>query len=216
MLLLVTATDVELTPLAAAGLPEKCVTLLCGVGPVEATLNLSRRLAVVASDIAAVVNFGLAGGYPDHNVDLLDLCLAEREYLGDIGVVLDERIAPLDQKFDPVREFPCDPHLLDRAEALLGQAGFASRRGNFVTVAGCSGTLSRSRYLSAQYGAICENMEGGALARTCQAYGLPFLELRCVSNLVLDRARQVWCVPEATARCGQALHSIAAELIDGR
>ncbi len=216
MLLLVSATDAELGPLKAAGLPENCTTLICGVGPVEATLNLSRHLSIAATEFTAVINFGLAGGYPDSGLELLDLCLAEREYLGDLGVILNDRILPLDPKFAPAQEFPCDPNLLDRAENLLARAGLAPRRGNFVTVAGSSGTLSRSRYLSTHYRAICENMEGGALARTCQAFGLPFLELRCISNLVLDRDRQVWQASEAAVRCGRALLAIAEGLINDR
>jgi len=216
MLLLVTATDAELGPIAATGLPEDCVTLVCGVGPVEATLNLGRHLADAAPEYTAVINFGLAGGYPDKGLDLLDLCLAEREYLGDLGVVLNDRILPLDPEFVPPQEFPCDSNLLDRAENLLARADLPPRRGNFVTVAGCSGTLMRSRYLSEHYRAICENMEGAALARTCQAYCLPFLELRCISNLVLDRDQQEWRATEAAARCGRALLTIAGGLVDGR
>jgi futalosine hydrolase len=216
MLLLVTATDAELGPLAAAGLPEDCVTLLCGVGPVEATLNLSRHLAFAAREFKAVINFGLAGGYLDNGLELLDLCLAEREYLGELGVVLNDGILPLDPKFAPAQEFPGDPNLLDRAENLLTRAGLVARRGNFVTVAGCSGTLNRSRYLSAHYRAICENMEGAALARTCQAYSLPFLELRCISNLVLERDQQEWRAAEAAARCSRAMLTIAGGLVDGR
>jgi futalosine hydrolase len=216
MLLLVAATEDELSPLYAAALPENCATLVCGVGLVEATLNLTRYLAAAAAEVTAVVNFGLAGGYPDSGLKLLDLCLAEREYLGDLGVVVNNRILPLDPKFAPVGEFSADPALLARAEKLLIRAGLVPRRGNFVTVAGCSGTLERSRYLSAHHRAICENMEGAALARTCQAFKLPFLELRCISNLVLERDQQEWRASEAAALCARALRTIAGGLVDGR
>jgi futalosine hydrolase len=216
MLLLITATEAELGPLKAAGLPVDCLPLVCGVGPVEATLGLTRYLAASAPGISAVVNFGLAGAYPDTGLELLDLCLAEREFLGDFGIILNEKILPLDQKFAPPREFSGDVPLLARAEGLLVQAGLAPRRGNFVTVAGSSGTLARSLYLRDYFQAICENMEGAALARVCQAFGLPFLELRCISNLVLDRQQQVWRAPEAAARCCGALQTIAGGLGDGR
>lgn len=215
MLLLVTATEAELSPLTAAGLPAGCATLLSGVGPVEATLSLSRHLAALDRPPAALVNFGLAGGYPDTGLELLDLCLAEREYLGDLGVVLGEKILPLNPEFAPPLEFAGDPSLGDRAASLLSRAGLRARRGNFVTVSGTSGTLGRSRYLRDRFQAICENMEGAALARVCQVHGLPFLELRCVSNLVLDRDQQVWRASEAMALCGQALSRIAGGLADG-
>jgi futalosine hydrolase len=215
MLLFVTATEAELKPLAAAGLPGGCATLVCGVGPVEAAVALTGYLAVPGRDLSAVVNFGLGGAYPETGLDLLDLCLAEQEHLGDLGIVLGEEILPLARQFAPPREFSCDPLLLDRAERVLTRAGLAARRGNFVTVAGASGTLARSRYLRDYFQAICENMEGAALARVCQVAGVPFLELRCVSNLVVERGQQVWRAAAAIERCALTLRLLAEGLTDG-
>jgi len=65
--------------------------------------------------------------------------------------------------------------------------------------------------LARQHQALCENMEGAAVARVCQQFGLPLLELRCISNLVEDRNLQNWQLKQACTRCGEA----AALIVEG-
>lgn len=212
MFLLVAATSLELEPLLAAlPAPEASLTLLSGVGPVEATWSLTTFLARRTRMPRGVINLGVAGAYPDTGLDLLDLCLAEEEVLGDLGIVHEAHIDPLAPAFAPPREFVCDPSLLAAAAGILAAAGLPCCRGRFVTVAGGSGSRRRGEYLRDSHQAICENMEGAALARVCRGFGVPFLELRCVSNLVLDRAEQLWRAEEAAVRCGRA----AALLVEG-
>lgn len=212
MLLLVAATSLELDPLLAAlPAPESCLTMLSGVGPVEATWSLTAFLSRRTRMPRRVINFGLAGAYPDTGLEPLDLCLAEGEVLGDLGIIHETHIQPLPPAFAPRREFVCDPALLAEAAAILATAGLPCRAGRFVSLSGSSGSRRRGEYLRDSHHAICENMEGAALARVCRGFGVPFLELRCVSNLVLDRAEQVWKAKEAAWRCGQA----AALLVEG-
>lgn len=212
MFLLVAATSFELEPFLAAT-PEgpSWSTLLSGVGPVEASLNLTGCLARLPFLPQGVVNFGIAGAFPNSGLDLLDLCLAETEVLGDLGIVYQDRVDPLPMAFAPPREFVCDPSLLVKADKKLTAAGLSFRRGPFVTLSGVSGTRSRAESLRDSFQAICENMEGAALARVCQEFGVPFVELRCISNLTIDRADQVWRASLAARRCGQA----AAILVEG-
>lgn len=212
MLLLVAATSLELDPLLAAlPAPEACLTLLSGVGPVEATWSLTTLLSRRTKMPRGVINFGVAGAYPDSGLELLDLCLAEGEVLGDLGVIHENHIQPLPPTFAPLREFVCDPALLAEGAGILASAGLPCRAGRFVTLAGGSGTRRRGEYLRDSHHAICENMEGAALARVCLGFGVPFLELRCVSNFVLDRAEQVWRAKEAALRCAKA----AVLLVEG-
>ena len=99
----------------------------------------------------------------------------------------------------------------DEAEAVLAGGRMACRRGTFVTVSCVSGTSRRGDLLARQHQGLCENMEGAAAARVCREFGLPFLELRCVSNLVEERDLRKWRLREACDRCGEA----AALLLQG-
>ncbi|NTV13394.1 MAG: futalosine hydrolase [Desulfobulbaceae bacterium] len=212
MFLMVAATSFELDALLSAGTESASwLPLLSGVGPVEATFRLTNSLARLPSMPQGVINFGLAGAFPGVGLELLDLCLAEGEVLGDLGIVYPDRVEPLPKSFAPRREFDCDPALLATATKSLAVAGLFCRRGRFVTLSGVSGTKVRAESLRDSWQAICENMEGAALARVCQEFGVPFLELRCISNLALDRAEQLWQAGAAAQRCGQA----AAILLEG-
>ncbi|HSH13117.1 MAG TPA: futalosine hydrolase, partial [Desulfurivibrionaceae bacterium] len=206
------ATSLELDPLLAA-LPESenFLAMLSGVGPVEATWGLTAFISRQSKMPRGVINFGVCGAYPDTGLDLLDLCLAEEEVLGDLGIVHEAHIEPLAPAFAPPQEFACDPSLLAAGAGIFKAAGLPCHRGRFVTVSGGSGTRRRGEYLRDSQHAVCENMEGAAMARVCRGFGVPFLELRCVSNLVLDRAERVWRAKEAALRCARA----AALLVEG-
>ncbi|MBU4319798.1 MAG: hypothetical protein KJ739_01735, partial [Nitrospinae bacterium] len=79
------------------------------------------------------------------------------------------------------------------------------KSGAFVTVSTVTGTDKRARELekrfSAAGGAICENMEGAAVAHVCAMYGIPMLEIRGISNIVEDRDRSKWDVKTAAENC---------------
>ncbi|MEJ2056951.1 MAG: hypothetical protein P8X39_03830 [Desulfofustis sp.] len=113
------------------------------------------------------------------------------------------------EPFDEV-DFPCrssfglNRELLMSAETALAGASIAAHVGTFVTVSGASGTRERGEILSERYRALCENMEGAAVARACEAYGLPLLEVRSISNLVKDRPDSPWKIDEACSRAAAA------------
>jgi futalosine hydrolase len=48
-------------------------------------------------------------------------------------------------------------------------------------------------------------MEGAAVAQVCETYGVPFLELRGVSNMVEDRNLDNWDLEGAGKMAQQAL-----------
>lgn len=217
MLLLVAATQFEMAALErrlgkAGGLMLKTV----GMGVVEAATNLTHYLAGFGQDITMVLNFGLAGAYLGSGLNLLDIAVAECEYLADLGVCMDDRIIPYDESRFPVRtKFPMDVRLLAVAEGVLQAKDMAYAKGGFATVSSTSGTRQRGDSICRSWPVICENMEGAAVARVCQQFGLPLLEIRCISNLVVDRDAQTWELKEASSRCAAAVAEIIPALVQG-
>jgi futalosine hydrolase len=178
------------------------------------TALLARREAAGAPRYRGVVNIGVAGAYRrlEGGADLLDLCLAEREVLGDLGICDEETITSLrSDTLEILDTFDLDGPLLVEAEDVLAACGLAVRCGTFVTVNCVSATSRRGDQLASRHNALCENMEGAAAARVCREFGLPLLEMRCVSNLVEERDPRTWRLREASDRCGQA----AALLMQG-
>ncbi len=209
MILIAVATELEMTPV------RRCLAafkdwypLVTGVGCLETSAVLGDFLrGPHGAAITTVINFGVAGAFGDTGVTVLDLCLAEREILGDLGVCMGDEVRPL-------AAFAASPELLDggllsRAELALAKVEIPYQIGTFVTVNSVSGTAVRGNYLRDRFQAICENMEGVAVARICRDFSLPCLELRCVSNMVEDRDLSRWRLDEAITRGVEALAIVA-------
>ena len=93
------------------------------------------------------------------------------------------------------------------------------KTGTFVTVSTVTGTDKRARELEKRFsassasggGAICENMEGAAVAHVCAMYGIPMLEIRGISNIVEDRDRSKWDIKTAAENCQKAVFVLLKE-----
>ena len=100
MYLVTAATKFEMEPFQEICPLERVTVLLTGVGPVETTLRLTSFLKGYTEEIKGVINFGIGGAYVDPELgpkaDLLEICLAEKEVLGDLGVCLGDRIERID------------------------------------------------------------------------------------------------------------------------
>ncbi|RUM43207.1 MAG: futalosine hydrolase [Desulfocapsa sp.] len=219
MILVTAATHFEMQAFAEAGGDrDHTRQLVTGVALVETTLALTSLLQAEVGSFDAVVNFGVAGAYPENGADpaaeLLDICLAEQEVLGDLGICVRDgferfRSPPL----VVCGEFVMDHALVRAADLALEHEGTRAKRGIFVTVNCASGTRKRGRQLAGEFQGLCENMEGAAVARVCQQFGVPMLEVRCISNLVEDRNPGHWKLQQAVDRAGQAAATIIRYLL---
>jgi futalosine hydrolase len=214
MYLLTAATDFEMKAFAEAGGNSKNIRqLVTGLGPVETTLSLSCLLHEQLDQVDAVLNFGVAGAYPDNGTDLqaglLDICLAEQEILGDLGICLQDGFERFTSAALRVEDsFILDQSLLAVAGRALDCAETAYKSGTFITVNCASGTRKRGQLLGREFQGLCENMEGAAVARVCNHFVLPCLEVRCISNMVEDRDTKNWQLKQACTRAGQAAATI--------
>ncbi len=203
MILAVAATEMEMQPFLDhwPGRAPSCLTLVTGVGPLETAVRLARFLGDNGGRVQAVVNFGIGGAYlqpaGSRQPQLLDLCLAEREVLGDLGICLPEGIEYLDRSLTGDLVYRLDAGLLDRCRKILDGAAVGWQSGVFVTVNAVTATSRRGSMLRERWQGLCENMEGAAIARVCREFALSCLEMRVISNLVEDRSPEAWRLREA-------------------
>jgi futalosine hydrolase len=214
MHLLVAATDFECDCAKKLLLHRKDIIFLTsGVGPVETAFNLTSFLTK-HSHVSAVINFGVAGAFVKTNVDILDVCLAKREVLADLGICFTDRIDSLATKNLTIkRTFDLQNSLFQQAQKVLIKKNKPFHAGTFVTVNCVSGTQKRGNLLQQNHQAICENMEGAAIARVCLGFGLDCLEIRVISNMVEDRDQSKWQLKQACQDAGQAVTTVVEGLI---
>lgn len=149
--------------------------------------------------------FGCGGAYPDSELDIGDIALADCEIFGDEGVQTSFGFETLEEMGLPMRndvrgivynQWPVDAGLLAWGKPLLAdyaaQTGRRFAAGPFVSVSTCTGTNRRGRELAERTGGVCENMEGAGAALACRQTDTPFLELRGISNLAEERDPAKW------------------------
>ncbi|MEW6593771.1 MAG: futalosine hydrolase [Thermodesulfobacteriota bacterium] len=213
MLLVVAATEMELEPVRerVSGRTQPDF-FVCGIGPVEAAVRLGTFLALRPGKYGLILHCGVAGAYVGGGAELLDICLAEREVLGDLGIEGNGRVLPLPGNLAVPIEVMLDEALRRQAAAVLAGRGIVCRTGTFVTVSTATATAARGAGLRERFGALCENMEGAAVARVCRELALPCLEVRVVSNLVEDRDTSRWRLADACRRNAEATAMLAEAL----
>ncbi len=218
MFLAVAATEMEMMPLnrMTAGAESSFLTLVTGVGPVAAALQLTRFICRQDGQVRGIVNFGVAGAYVQIQglqiANLLDVCLAEREVAGDFGVSYGDDMDYLPKELTGRITFDVDRSLLLQAGLIMQRNGLSPHLGTFVTVNAVSGTRARGENLRQQWQGLCENMEGASIARVAETFALPFLEVRAISNMVEDRNPQNWRLEEACAIAADAASCLLREL----
>jgi futalosine hydrolase len=185
--------------------PEKRVILAeTGMGKVNAALSTVSLVCACNPDL--LVNTGCAGAYEESGLSVGDLALACTEIYGDEGVQTLTGWQPLDYIGIPLveiggkryfNEIPLAFSPAEKALRFAEMCGTGLMKGRFVTVSTCSGTSARGAELAGRYKAICENMEGAALAHVALCYGLECLEIRGVSNMVENRDLSRWDIGKA-------------------
>ncbi len=182
---------------------QSVALLHAGVGKANAA---AATLALLESwQPLVVVALGCGGAYPGSGLEVGDLALATEELYGDEGSLTPAGFRDLECLGLPLLQvnqrryynrYPVDAKLLEKSRPLLQQTMDGMERrmaaGTFVTVSCCSGTDAAGKEMAERTSGLCENMEGAAVAQICAQYGVPFLELRGISNLVEDRDPARW------------------------
>jgi futalosine hydrolase len=161
---------------------------------------------------ALVIQFGTGGAYPGSGLSVGDIALAEREVYADLGVLTGKGLNGLEATGIPLLKkggkkyyntFSLDKRLLRKALMILGERLVSP--GAFLTVSQITGTMKRASWLRKKYNAICENMEGAAVAQVSARYGIPMLEVRGISNMAEDRDLKKWDKQLASENCQRSV-----------
>ncbi len=223
MLAFVTATAKELqAALAGLDAPEvgqgQCASWRCGgrglllgvsgIGVINAGIMTGRLLE---RGVSGVINAGVAGSFDLETTPMGSVWLADREVWPEYGLrredgVVDARgigfpLGSVENKpvFDRVE---LAPHDVWAAMGLSAAGEFPNA--SFLTVSAVTGGDERARTLRKMFDVRLENMEGFAFALGCAQAGVPFLELRTVSNLVGSRSKEDWNLEGALTALGDA------------
>ena len=180
------------------------------MGLVNAALGLGALLADGAVD--GVLNLGVAGSFDLDVLPLGSVCAATGEIWPEYGLETPHGPDAEGIGFPQARlegltvwgGLPLDPDAGAQAMGLCLDPGMA--RGVSLSVGTVTGSAQRAEALRDRHGALMENMEGFALALGCAKRGVPFLEIRAISNLT--GSRRDWDLRGALAALGTAARGL--------
>lgn len=201
-LLIVTAVAPEADAIRAAANTGSIVEAV-GVGAAAAAAGTARLLALAEAagrPFRAVLSAGIGGGFPGQ-APVGSTVLAVRSIAADLGADSPDGFIPLDELGFGSAIATADETLLAALQAALPHA----IAGDVLTVNTVTGTAEGAQALVARYpSAVAEAMEGYGVACAATAAGLPFAELRTISNPVGPRDRAAWRLGDAFAALTKA------------
>lgn len=155
---------------------QQIVAALAGVGKVAAAI--ASTLMCQEYHPEALINIGVAGGLLKSQ-NVTDLVLS------NVILQADFDTSPLDGPSGLGKRFPADPALLSKAKKVADKLEIRTWTGEVATQ-----DLFMAReddFIKLMHNfpeAACSEMEGGAVAQTAQAFGIPVLVIRSLSDVV--------------------------------
>lgn len=182
--------------------------LLTGVGKANAAGAVAARADPERH--AGILQLGIAGALPGGGLAIGDVVVATASVLADEGLLTPDGftgLAAMGFPSGPAGEsIPC--HV--RWGVALAEALRPAHRGPIATVSTCSGTDELAAAIRDRTGAIAEGMEGAAAGLSALRLGIPFAEVRVISNTTGDRECQVWDIKGAWRELGRVARAIAS------
>jgi futalosine hydrolase len=201
-LLVVTAVAAEADAVRAGADPRDVVVEPVGVGPAAAAAGTARLLAT--GHFRAVISAGIAGGFPGR-APVGGTVLGARSIAADLGAESAEGFLPIEELGFGASVLTADPALLTELSATLPGA----ITGDVLTLATVTGTAATTEALAARFpAAVAEAMEGFGVATAAAGAGLPFVELRTISNPIGPRDRAAWRLNEALTALSTASRAL--------
>jgi futalosine hydrolase len=206
-ILVVTAVEPErqavLRGLGTAGIDHDSAVVVevGGVGSAAVAATTARLLALEPFD--AVLSAGIGGGI---GVPVGGTAIATSSVAADLGADSPDGFLSLDRLGFGTAVLAADPCLVAALTTGLPHAV----AGPVLTVSTVTGTLAGTRDLTARHpDAVAEAMEGFGVATAATQAGLPFGELRTISNPVGPRDRAAWRIGDALEGLGEAFACLA-------
>jgi futalosine hydrolase len=215
-ILIVTATNAELAPLAAnlgAGAQtgpkvkhhkhahHDIDVLTTGIGMVATAAWCSRVLMQNRYDMA--FNFGVCGNF-DPTLELAQVVHVVSDRLAELGAEDDEAFLTLEQLgLSDDDEFPFKRGQLLNLYPSTNTTLRALKAVSGITVNTVHGNERSIEVVAKRFKPQVESMEGAAFMYACLIHEVAFAQVRAVSNVVKRRNREAWRMTEAITNLGE-------------
>lgn len=198
---IVSATAFELQHLSN-GIKEQCKTLVTGVGTAATVYQLMQALQ--HNKPSLMLQAGIAGSF-DKKLALGAAVVVNTDRFADLGVQENKQWNDVfDMKLAETGTHPySNGWLINPHHQELSTAGLPIVKA--ISINQITTGSARIRQLRDKYNPAVESMEGAAFHYVCLQQGIPFIQLRTISNYVGERNKEKW-------NMRQALENLAAQV----
>lgn len=222
-ILLIAATEAEIAPLIEYIEPFRTSAngqkyafgnadislLITGVGTAATAYNLTKQLAKNHYDM--VLQAGVGGAF-SNSIAIGDVVVVERERFADLGAEDNgEYIDIFDLGLLQANEKPFTDKCLEAPEVNLLK-GLELKKVSGVTVNTVSGSTGTIQRIIDMYSPDVESMEGAAMHYVCLLEGVPFVQIRAISNYVEPRDKSKWKMGKAIKNLNDVLKTFSDSL----
>ncbi len=204
---IVSATALELQYLH---LPkEQYNTLITGVGTAATVFHLMKELQNHKPSL--LLQAGIAGSF-DEQLPLGQAVIINADRFAGLGVHENDQ---WNDVFDmKLAEGAAHPYtngwLINPYHDLLDAAGLPIVKS--ISISEISTNPVRIKQLRDKYNPSVESMEGAAFHYVCLQLGIPFIQLRTISNYVGERNKEKWQLKHAVENLAEQIQSILTTL----
>ena len=216
-----------------SGSVVRAVLAITGCDKANAAHSLACLLVAMDPRPSLVLQSGVAGAFPGRGEEsspgVGDLVFATEEIYSDTGSSSPDGWQSAGELGLPIAQvqgiesggrFLLDAGLVRTAMEAVGKTEEGERPGGppavyagpCVTTSRITGVQTEGEAIARRWGALAESMEGAAAAQVCALHGVPFLEVRGISNLVVDRDRASWEIARSGEVAAWAALAVAAAL----
>ncbi|MCR5620361.1 MAG: 5'-methylthioadenosine/adenosylhomocysteine nucleosidase, partial [Treponema sp.] len=177
----------------------KVVIVRSGVGKVNAALCAQRL--ILQFGVSHIINSGIAGALA-HGLKVLDFVASTDALYHDMNAVgFGYKMTQIPQM--DCSDFPADPVMVEAAEkafASLDEAkGHKLLKGRIASGDQFISDKALKERIKADCDPACVEMEGAAIAHACYLNKIPFLIIRCMSDMADDTGENTYSFNEEAA-----------------
>lgn len=180
---------------------QDVVIVKCGVGKVNAGACTQLLISLFQAD--RVINTGVAGSL-DAKIDIGDIVVSTDAVQHDFDLT-PLGYAPGELDEIGVQFLPADAEMREKAVNAVGQCAPEVHvfEGRVCTGDQFISSAEQKEDILAEFGGLCCEMEGGAIAQICYQNGVPFVIIRAISDKADGSAEMAYVEFEkaAAARC---------------
>jgi futalosine hydrolase len=183
--------------------------MIPGIGIMATAWHMGRQLSKEKYDLA--INAGICGSYSPATIqgevfEIMEECITDLGAEDSQGFLTAFDLGLIKPDSDPFRGgLLINPGLI--------RSGVLERipKAKGATVSSIPGKIRKSAGKLPSYIPATESMEGAAFFYACLLEGVPFTEIRSVSNFVEERNKSRWYIEEALMNLNQVLIDLLQE-----